>query len=45
MLSRFAVPPTPEKEERINPDIKKLSPAPSYEKNRKVGHPKPPIIE
>ena len=37
ILSRFSVPPTSEKEERVNPDIKRLNPAPSYEKNRKVG--------
>ena len=36
MFSRFSVPPTPEKEERVNPDIKRLNPAPSYERNRKV---------
>mgnify|MGYP006948459995 FL=1 len=35
--SRFAVPPTPVKEERVNPDIKRLSPVPSYEKHRVVG--------
>ena len=36
MFSRFSVPPTPKKEERVNPDIKRLNPAPSYERNRKV---------
>ena len=34
--SRFSVPPTPMKEERVNPDIKRLSPVPSYEKHRVV---------
>lgn len=36
ILSRFAVPPVPEKEQRINPDIKRLQPTPSYEKHRVV---------
>ena len=36
ILSRFAVPPVPEKEPRINPDIKRLQPTPSYEKHRVV---------
>lgn len=36
ILSRFAVPPMPEKEQPINPDIKRLQPTPSYEKHRTV---------
>ena len=36
ILSRFAVPPIPEKEQPINPDIKRLQPTPSYEKHRVV---------
>lgn len=36
ILSRFAVPPMPEKEKPINPDIKRLQPTPSYEKHRVV---------
>jgi hypothetical protein len=34
--SRFAVPPHPQKETRINPDIKRLQPTPANEKHREV---------